>query len=245
MSYNSYYKPSVYSRTYPITDYMDPTYQIRFDKIKTEYPAPKQYDEIKLNFPGRDEEVYKDQKTKPSEKQKVFQFEPGYFYNMKIIINYKNKHSGNLKTLTYNIKSTYQGVYNTGMLLFEDGTQLNVSAPLDSENVVIEIHLFEKPYKKESSREKSSGEKSKKRKRSNSGGAKKKNKTTKKQSKIPKDFCKKSLKFPNVKKIRDNTRKVVCFNPLFQKKCEKDFDKTFNEGYLEKCENKMKEMRKM
>jgi hypothetical protein len=77
------------------------------------------------------------------------------------------------------------------------------------------------------------------------GGAKKKNKTSKKQPKIPKDFCKKSLKFPNVKKIRNNTRKVVCFNPLFKKECEKKFDKTFNKGYLEKCEKKMKELRKI
>ena len=77
------------------------------------------------------------------------------------------------------------------------------------------------------------------------GGAKKKNKTSKKKPKIPKDFCKKSLKFPNVKKIRNNTRKVICFNPLFKKECEKKFDKTFNKGYLEKCEKKMKELRKI
>ena len=77
------------------------------------------------------------------------------------------------------------------------------------------------------------------------GGAKKKNKTSKKQPKIPKDFCKKSLKFPNVKKIRNSTRKLVCYNPLFKKGCEKEFDKTFNKGYLEKCEKKMKELRKI
>ena len=78
-----------------------------------------------------------------------------------------------------------------------------------------------------------------------SGGAKKNNKTAKKQPKIPKDFCKKSLKFPNVKKIRNSTRKLVCYNPLFKKGCEKEFDKTFNKGYLEKCETKMKELRKI
>lgn len=77
------------------------------------------------------------------------------------------------------------------------------------------------------------------------GGAKKKNKTSKKKPKIPKDFCKNSLKFPNVKKIRDSTRKLVCYNPLFKKGCEKEFDKTFNKGYLEKCEKKMKELRKI
>jgi hypothetical protein len=96
----------------------------------------------------------------------------------------------------------------------------------------------------------SSSTKSRSRSRSRSrdrftGGAKKNNKTAKKQPKIPKDFCKKSLKFPNVKKIRNSTRKLVCYNPLFKKGCEKEFDKTFNKGYLEKCEKKMKELRKI
>lgn len=233
---NSYNKPPYTGARFSPFE-IDPTYQIRFDKIEKIYPAPGQY--VKLTV------IYPDGKNLEVDKQKGFGFIPGYFYNMEIKINYTNKHSGKRETLTRKINSIYQGVDNTGMLHFKDGSKLNESFPIVSENVVIEIHLFEKPYKKESSSEKSSGEKSKKRKRSNSGGAKKKNKTTKKQSKIPKDFCKKSLKFPNVKKIRDNTRKVVCFNPLFQKKCEKDFDKTFNEGYLKNCENKMKEMRKI
>lgn len=75
------------------------------------------------------------------------------------------------------------------------------------------------------------------------GGAKKKNKTSKKQPKIPKDFCKKSLNFPNVKNMRDNARKVVCFNPLTKKSCEEKFNKTFEETYLKKCEEKMEKMK--
>ena len=65
----------------------------------------------------------------------------------------------------------------------------------------------------------------------------KKNKTLK----LPKNFCKTSLKKKNIQDIRKSTSKLVCENVKKDKskKCIKKYEKIFDKGYLDKCKEKM------
>ena len=155
--------------------------------------------------------------------------------NLKNNINGINREISNVHIASADASNYYEGLDKIIKLIDESKEIKNEIEELEKRGDY--VTSMSKKYNKGRTRSRS-------RSRSR-GGAKKKNKTSKKQPKIPKDFCKKSLKFPNVKKIRNSTRKLVCYNPLFKKECEKKFDKTFNKGYLEKCEKKMKELRKI
>lgn len=78
---------------------------------------------------------------------------------------------------------------------------------------------------------------------------KRKTKKTQKNKtiKLPKNFCKKSLKTKNIQKIKNTTCNLVCtkIKNDKSKKCKKDCEKSFNKGYLDKCKEKMKILNKL